>query len=205
MTSATSSTQPCTSGRGPAIAATLLVARHLTTIMRINLHQSAIPHQTENPGSKPILGGIVTIWWYHLESHNLVVWRTFNLLIPYESQQHLWTKATSHNTARVLPSFSMRIVGHVFEECSQQLQRLQVYVPFWKTDSTSIKTRVETSPTPGRILHKWVCLANAKMVQKFQKKLDTFGGRNTAPVDSVNIPLFTGFHASRVHDFFHQR
>ena len=42
------------------------------------------------------------------------------------------------------------------------------------------------------------------MVLNFQKKLDTFGGRNTAPVDSVNIPLFTGFYASQLQDFFHQ-
>ena len=34
----------------------------------------------------------------------------------------------------------------------------------------------------------------------------TVDGRNPAPVDMVNIPLFTGFHTSQVvQDFFHQQ
>ena len=33
----------------------------------------------------------------------------------------------------------------------------------------------------------------------------TVDGRNPAPVDTVNISLFAGFHAFQVvHDFFHQ-
>ena len=35
---------------------------------------------------------------------------------------------------------------------------------------------------------------------------DTVDGRNPAPVDMVNIPLFTGFYTSQVvQDFFHQQ
>ena len=35
---------------------------------------------------------------------------------------------------------------------------------------------------------------------------DTVGGRNLAPVDIVNIPLFTRFYTSQVvQDFFHQQ
>jgi len=34
----------------------------------------------------------------------------------------------------------------------------------------------------------------------------TADGKNPAPVDMVNIPLFTGFHTSQVvQDFFHQQ
>ena len=34
----------------------------------------------------------------------------------------------------------------------------------------------------------------------------TVDGKNSAPVDMVNIPLFTGFHTSKVvQDFFHQQ
>ena len=36
--------------------------------------------------------------------------------------------------------------------------------------------------------------------------IDTLDGRNPAPVDMVNIPLFTGFYTSQVvQDFFHQQ
>ena len=36
--------------------------------------------------------------------------------------------------------------------------------------------------------------------------LDTVDGRNPAPVDMVNIPLFTEFYVSQVvQDFFHQQ
>jgi len=38
----------------------------------------------------------------------------------------------------------------------------------------------------------------------FWKIRDTVDGRNPAPVDMVNIPLFTRFHAA-VQDFFHQQ
>ena len=35
---------------------------------------------------------------------------------------------------------------------------------------------------------------------------DTVGGRNFAPVDMANNPLFTGFYTSQVvQDFFHQQ
>ena len=38
------------------------------------------------------------------------------------------------------------------------------------------------------------------------KSLGTVDGKNPAPVDMVNIPLFTGFYTSQVvQDFFHQR
>ena len=37
------------------------------------------------------------------------------------------------------------------------------------------------------------------------RSFDTVDGRNPAPVDMVNIPLFAGFHTSQVvQDFFHQ-
>jgi len=40
-------------------------------------------------------------------------------------------------------------------------------------------------------------------VQKFE---DTLDGRNPAPVDMVNIPLFSWFYTSQVvQDFFHQQ
>ena len=35
---------------------------------------------------------------------------------------------------------------------------------------------------------------------------DTVDGRNPAPVNMVNVTLFTGFYTSQVvHDFFHQQ
>ena len=38
------------------------------------------------------------------------------------------------------------------------------------------------------------------------KQLTTVDGRNSAPVDMVDIPLFTGFHTCLVvQDFFHQQ
>ena len=37
-------------------------------------------------------------------------------------------------------------------------------------------------------------------------EIDTVDGRNPAPVDMVNSPLFTGYHTCRVvQDFFHQQ
>ena len=37
-------------------------------------------------------------------------------------------------------------------------------------------------------------------------EIHTVDGRNLAPVDMVNIPLFIGFHTSQVvQDFFHQQ
>jgi len=37
-------------------------------------------------------------------------------------------------------------------------------------------------------------------------KIDTVDGRNPAPVDMENIPLFTGFYTFQVvQDFFHQQ
>ena len=47
-----------------------------------------------------------------------------------------------------------------------------------------------------------------KVCQKggLKKCADTVDGRNPAPVDMVNIPLFTGFYTSQVvQDFFHQQ
>ena len=39
-----------------------------------------------------------------------------------------------------------------------------------------------------------------------RKMDDTFDGRNPAPVDMVNVPLFTGFYTSQVvQEFFHQQ
>ena len=39
-----------------------------------------------------------------------------------------------------------------------------------------------------------------------KKNHDTVDGRNPAPADMVNIPLFTGFDTSQVvQDFFHQQ
>ena len=36
--------------------------------------------------------------------------------------------------------------------------------------------------------------------------VDSVDGRNSAPVDMVNIPLLTGFYTSQVvQDFFHQQ
>ena len=41
---------------------------------------------------------------------------------------------------------------------------------------------------------------------KFPYIKPTVDGRNPAPVDLVNNPLFTGFHTSQVvQDFFHQQ
>ena len=37
------------------------------------------------------------------------------------------------------------------------------------------------------------------------KPQDTVDGRNPAPVDMENIPIFTGFYTSHVWDFFHQQ
>ena len=42
--------------------------------------------------------------------------------------------------------------------------------------------------------------------QTGKRTFDTVDGRNPAPVDMVNIPLFTGFHTCQVaQDFFHQQ
>ena len=42
---------------------------------------------------------------------------------------------------------------------------------------------------------------------KLQKiRCDTVDGRNPAPVDMENLPLFTGFYLAQVaQDFFHQQ
>ena len=45
------------------------------------------------------------------------------------------------------------------------------------------------------------------MIDSGKKTQTTVDGRNLAPVDMVNIPLFTGFYTSQVvvWDFFHQQ
>ncbi len=53
---------------------------------------------------------------------------------------------------------------------------------------------------------KWTILKGNESSSNHQFSGDTVDGRNPAPVDMVNIPLFTGFDTSQlVQDFFHQQ
>ena len=46
----------------------------------------------------------------------------------------------------------------------------------------------------------------AQTRRRKKKQSHTVGGRNPAPVDMQNLPLFTGFYLSQVvQDFFHQQ
>ena len=75
----------------------------------------------------------------------------------------------------------------------------------WTKNNHGNEDLVECACRPGDLLSRSGWNRNDKIFRIFKTR-PTVDGRNPAPVDMVNIPLFTRFHACWVvQDFFHQR
>ena len=81
---------------------------------------------------------------------------------------------------------------------SRNLRGAWCFQPGWKRHAGRIRNHLPKNIRGNKSKIRWA--------RKLQMEWHTVDGTNPAPVDTVNIPLFTGFYTSQVvQDFFHQQ